>query len=65
MSRQTERAAARHQAKIDRANESKPGSYPASRYVPVQPKGKAYPFSSARQNTKYASLTAGTLRAAA
>lgn len=54
MSRQTERAAARHHAKVDRANASKPGSYPASRYVPVQAKGKVYPFSSARQNARYA-----------
>ncbi|MBB6299952.1 hypothetical protein [Rhizobium leucaenae] len=54
MSRQTERAAARHQAKVDKANARQPSSYPASRYAPVQPKGKAYPFSSARQNARYA-----------
>jgi hypothetical protein len=42
MSRQTERAAARHQAKVDRANASKPGSYPASRDAPYAATGKAY-----------------------
>lgn len=42
MSRQTERAAARHQAKVDRANARKPGSYPASRYVPHEVSGKTY-----------------------
>ncbi len=54
MSRQTERAEARHQTKVDKANARQPGSYPASRYVPVQGKGKTYPFSSARQNARYA-----------
>jgi hypothetical protein len=42
MSRQTDRADARYRAKVDRANERKPNSYAASRYVPFQPKGKEY-----------------------
>jgi hypothetical protein len=54
MSRQTDRADARNAAKVDRANWRQPGSYPASLYVPFQPKGKKYPFSSKRQNAKYA-----------
>ncbi|QIG68690.1 hypothetical protein EVB67_040 [Rhizobium phage RHph_TM3_3_14B] len=58
MTRQMKRAALRRQAKIDRASERKPGSYPASRYVPVTAIGKRYPFSSARQNAKYAQAAA-------
>ena len=42
MSRQTIRAAARQQAKIDRANARKPDSYPASRYEPFEVVGKTY-----------------------
>lgn len=42
MTRQTERAAARRQAKIDRANARKPNSYPASRDEPFQSRGKNY-----------------------
>jgi hypothetical protein len=42
MSRQTERATARHQAKVDKANARKPGSYPASVYVPYTAVGKTY-----------------------
>lgn len=54
MTRQMNRAAARRQAKIDRANTKKPGSYPASIDRPFQPAGKVYPFSSNRQNARYA-----------
>jgi hypothetical protein len=65
MSRQTDRADARYRAKVDRANERKANSYPASRYVPFQPKGKEYPFSSRRQDAKYARIFAGQLLLAA
>lgn len=75
MSRQTERAAARRQAKIDNAairfaaraalrKEKgllpmvKPRK-PAEHYVPVQTRGKSYPFSSKRQNAKQARIAAG------
>lgn len=54
MTRQMKRAAARRQAKVDRANARQPGSYPASRDVPVYVLGKVYPFSSTRQDAKYA-----------
>jgi hypothetical protein len=54
MSRQTDRAYARDTAKVNRAEARKAGSYPSSLHVPAQPKGKAYPFSSTRQNAKYA-----------
>ncbi|WP_065091465.1 hypothetical protein [Rhizobium leucaenae] len=66
MSRQTERAEARHQAKVDKANGRvaarpalKATGYPPNRYLPVQSFGKKYPFSSARQNAKYARVHAG------
>ncbi|MDO3431147.1 hypothetical protein QWJ46_00470 [Rhizobium sp. CBN3] len=42
MTRQMKRAAARRQAKIDRANERQSGSYPASSYVPFLATGKTY-----------------------
>lgn len=42
MSRQVERATARRQAKIDRANSAKANSYPASRDEPFQSRGKDY-----------------------
>jgi hypothetical protein len=41
MSRQSDRARARRQAKIDTAGNFKPG-YPAGRYVPVMARGKTY-----------------------
>jgi len=57
MSRQTERADARRQAKIDKANERKPGSYPASRDVPFLATGKTYPRSSKREAARHAGVT--------
>ncbi|MBB4192753.1 hypothetical protein [Rhizobium aethiopicum] len=49
MTRQMRRAAARRQAKIDRANARQPGSYPASHYVPFVASGKTYGPNGARE----------------
>lgn len=75
MTRQVERARARSQAKVDdaafrlaaRAAVRKekgltplPKTKPvAEHYVPATARGRSYPFSSKRQNAKYARLAAG------
>lgn len=75
MSRQTQRAAARRQAKVNNStgrvaaraalrkqkgltplSTAQTAGYPESRYVPVQPAGKSYPFSSKRQAAKYSQM---------
>ncbi|MBX5010854.1 hypothetical protein HJB67_12905 [Rhizobium lentis] len=49
MTRQLMRAAARRQAKIDRANAREFDSYPAGRYVPFVASGKTYRPNGARE----------------
>lgn len=77
MSRQTDRAAARRQTKIDNAAlrlaaraavRKEKGLLPMSKtkkpvehYVPATARGKSYPFSSKRQDAKYARLSAGII----
>ena len=53
------RAATRKAKGLPPLSTSQSEGYPASITRPMQPRGKSYPFSSKRQNAKYARLAAG------